>query len=494
MRSLGDSDPRHVGPYQLLAGLDADETGPVLLGCTPDGRLAAVKLVSGTLSADGGFHQRYAREVAALRQVVGAAPVVDAGPGEATPWLATEFLPGPSMRQVIERGVLLGEDAILLLAARLVAALAEIHRAGLVHRNLTPVNVQLTENGVRLHDFGIARVVDHGVGSPEFMSPEQASGQPVTPASDVFSLGSVLHLAATGRSPFAGTVQAQPDLSMSLPTRVRRLLAACLVAEPRQRPTLDALSAMIGPVPAAYPWPPLVRAMIVEQQAEIARLLGDRGASGQQNVMRVAPVVVAPAPPPRRMTPPQRWKPDMWAVVSGAAVVLAIVFAIVMFNVLTPDQPLRASQQETPTSVVATTTTTTTTTTTQQALLGEVTGLAEKCMDIAGAISDNGTAVQLYECNGTDAQQWEFSSDGTVQSLGRCLDVRGGDTNDGAKVQIYDCNGTGAQQWTATSEGLIVNVASDKCLDVPASKTDDGTQLVIWTCHGEDNQRWTSPA
>lgn len=500
MRSLGDSDPRHVGPYRLLAGLDADEMGPVLLGSAPDGRLAAVKLVSGSLAADGGFRQRFAREVAALRQVVGThtAPVVDAGPGEATPWLATEFLPGPSMRQVIERGVLLGEDAILLLAAGLVSALAEIHRAGLVHRNLTPVNVRLTENGVRLHDFGIARAgIGQVVGPPEFMSPEQASGQPVTPASDVFVLGSVLHLAATGRSPFTGA-GAQPDLSMSLPTRVRRLLAACLVKEPRQRPTLDALSAMIGPVPAAYPWPPLVRSMIAEQQAEIARLLGDRGSAGQPNVgvptMRVAPVVVAPAPPPRSTTPPQRWKPDMWAVVSGAAVVLAVVFAIVMFNVLTPDQPIRASEQETPTSVAATTTTTTTTTTTQQALLGEVTGLAEKCMDIAGANSDNGTAVQLYECNGTDAQQWEFSSDGTVQSLGKCLDVRGGDTNDGAKVQIYDCNGTGAQQWTATPEGWIVNVASDKCLDVPASRTDDGTQLVIWTCHGEDNQRWTSPA
>lgn len=518
MRSLGDSDPRHVGPFRLLAGLDADEMGRVLLGSAPDGRLVAVKLVSARLSADDGFPQRFAREVAALRQVPGVqtAPVIDAGQVGTIAWLASEFLPGPSVREVIERGILLGEGAVLLLAAGLVSALTEIHRAGLVHRDLTPVNVRLTEGRVRVLDFGIARAVDHDisqvVGSPEFMSPEQASGQPVTPASDVFSLGAVLHLAATGRSPFAGAtraetfaqvVQAQPDLSVSLPTGVRRLLAACLAKEPRKRPMLDELRAMIGPVPpGASPWPPLVRSMIAEQHTEIARLLSGSGSPGQPNVntptARIVPVVVPAASPPRTTiaSPGKRWKPDTWAIASGAAVVLTLVFAIIMFNVLTPDRPIRASQSSSaaPTDTGSTAATTTTTTTTQQVLPGQVTGLAEKCMDIAGANSDNGTSVQLYECNGTDAQQWVFSPDGTVQSLGKCLDVRGGDTDDGAKVQIYDCNGTGAQQWTATSEGWIVNVASDKCLDVPGSKIVDGTQLVIWTCHGEDNQLWIPPA
>jgi eukaryotic-like serine/threonine-protein kinase len=512
VRPLGEWDPRHVGPYRMLAGLGADELGQVLLGSAPDGRLVAVKLVSARLSVDGGFRERFAREVAALRQVGGThtASVVDVGVGESTSWLASEFLPGPSMQEVIERGVLLGEDATLLLAAGVVGALAEIHRAGLVYQDLTPVNVRLSESGVRVHDFGVARVVGHaigqGVGSVEFKSPEQVSGQPVTSASDVFSLGSLLHLAATGRSPFlaatrdetlARVAQAQADLSMSLPARVRQLLAACLVKEPRQRPTLDQVSALIRPVPVAYPWPPLVRSMIVEQQTEIGRLLGDREASVDAPTMRVAPVVVPASAPPRTVPRRRRRRKfDTWAVVSGAAVVVALVFAIVMFNVLTPDQPIRASQRESSTagSTVATTTTTTTTTTAPQSLVGEVTGLAGKCMDVAGAISEDGTAVQLYECNGTDAQQWEFLPDGTVQSLGKCLDVRGGDTNDGAKVQIYDCNGTGAQQWTATPEGLIVNVQADKCLDVPASETADGTQLTIWTCHGEDNQLWTTPS
>jgi eukaryotic-like serine/threonine-protein kinase len=519
VRSLGDSDPRQVGPYRLLAELDADEMGLVLLGRAPDGRLAAVKLVSARLTADGGFPQRLAGEVAASRRLPGVhtAPVVDAGMAHTSLWLASEFPPGLSMRQMIERGVLLGEDALLRLAAGLAGALTEIHRAGLVHRDLTLVNVRLTEDGVRVLDFGVARAVDHdvglAVGSPEFMSPEQASGQPVTPAGDVFSLGAVLHLAATGRSLFAGAtraetlahvVAAQPDLSPSLPTRVRQLMAACLAKDPRQRPTTDQLRAMIGPVPpAAHPWPPMVRAMIAEEHTEIARLLGNTFGLGQPDVDAPTTHITPVAVPRRTARPrrPERWKPDMWAVGSGAAVVVTIVFAVIMFNALTPDRPIRASQQGSSTadptateSVVPTTTTTTTTTTTQQAPSGQLTGLAGKCADIAGANAASGTPVQLHQCNGTDAQQWVFSLDGTVQGLGKCLEVSGGATNDGATVQISDCNGSVAQRWAATSEGWIINVQANKCLDVPGANTNDGTQLIIWTCHGQVNQVWTPPA
>lgn len=487
MRSLGDSDPRRVGSYRLLARLYADEMGPVLLGAAPDGRLVAVKLVSSRLALGDG--------VAALRQVAGPhfARVVDAGPAEASPWVAAEFQLGVSMRQLIERGVLLGEGDVLRLAAGLVGALTELHRVELVHRDLTSVNVWLVEGGVRVFDFCVDQV------AAEFMAPEQAGGQPVTQASNVFSLGSVLHLAATGRSPFAGAtraetlahlVRAQPELSASLPPRVRQLLAACLTREPLQRPTLDQLRAVIGPIPPGpHPWPSLVRSMIDEQRAEIARLTGVAAPTVR--------IVVQPRRRPRPQPTPERWKPDKWAVVSGAAIVLTIVFAIVMFNALTPDEPVRAAPTAPDETVVPTTITTTTTmstTTTEQPPYGEVTGLADKCMDIAGASTGNGTAVQLHECNGTDAQQWELLPDGTVQGLGKCLDVSGGATNDGATVQIYDCNGTGAQQWDVTPDGSIINAQSGKCLDVPANATADGTQLIIWTCHGEDNQRWTPPA
>lgn len=472
MRSLGESDPRWVGAYRLLARLEPDEMGPVVLGAAPDGRLLAVKLVSSRLALGDG--------VAALRQVTGPhfARLVDAGPSEASPWVAAEFVPGVSLRELVERGVLLAEGDVLRLAEGLVGALTELHRVGLVHGDLTSVNVWLVEGGVRVFDFGVEQV------AAEFVAPEQAGGQPVTPAGNVFSLGSVLHLAATGR----GTV-GQPQLSASLPPRVRQLLAACLAREPLQRPTLDQLRTMIGPIPPG-PWPSLVRSMIDEQRAEVARL-----SDVDAPTVRIA---VPPRRTPRPKPAPKRWRPDKWAVVSGAAVVLTILFAIVMFNALTPDEPVGAAPTAPDETVVPTTTTTTTTTmtttTTEQPPYGEVTGLAGKCMDIAGASTGNGTPVQLHECNGTDAQQWELSPDGTVQGLGKCLDVTGGATNDGATIQIYDCNGTGAQQWDVTPDGSIVNGQSGKCLDVPSKATADGTQLIIWTCHGEDNQRWTPPA
>jgi hypothetical protein len=344
---------------------------------------------------------------------------------------------------MLERGVLLGEDAVLRLAYGLVGALAEIHRVGLVHRDLTPVNVLLTDNSLRLHDFGVARAVDRDVslvvGDAEFMSPEQVSGQAVTPASDVFSLGAVLHLAATGRSPFAAdtrsdtlaqVVRARPALSGSLPARLQQLLAACLAKDPGQRPSVDQVLAMIGPVPPGS-WPSLALAMIGEQRAEIGRLVAS--AHDDAPTTLLAPVVVAAAPPPRppRRRPPkededERWRPDKWAIGSAAAVVIAIVFAIIMFDVLTPDEPLTEASQPSTTArqpTTSTTTTTTTTTTTPPVPYGEVTGLEEKCMDIAGARSDNGTAVQLYTCNGTEAQQWEFAEDGTVR---RQVPRRGG--------------------------------------------------------------------
>ncbi|MEU4666619.1 ricin-type beta-trefoil lectin domain protein [Amycolatopsis sp. NPDC023774] len=124
---------------------------------------------------------------------------------------------------------------------------------------------------------------------------------------------------------------------------------------------------------------------------------------------------------------------------------------------------------------------------------GQITGLDGKCLDVAGANSANGTAVDLYDCNGTGAQQWTIGSDGTIRALGKCLDVASASTANGAKVQLYDCNGTGAQQWTANSAHDIVNTAADKCLDVTGNTSVNGTRTQIWTCTGAANQKWTAP-
>ncbi|MFF6996780.1 ricin-type beta-trefoil lectin domain protein [Streptomyces sp. NPDC008313] len=122
---------------------------------------------------------------------------------------------------------------------------------------------------------------------------------------------------------------------------------------------------------------------------------------------------------------------------------------------------------------------------------GRITGLAGKCVDVAGANSANGTPVQLYDCNGTAAQNWTVGSDGTLRALGKCLDVTSGGTADGALVQLYDCNGTAAQKWTVTGARDIVNPQANKCLDVKDNNSANGTRLQIWTCSGAANQKWT---
>ncbi|MBN1171679.1 MAG: family 16 glycosylhydrolase [Micromonosporaceae bacterium] len=124
---------------------------------------------------------------------------------------------------------------------------------------------------------------------------------------------------------------------------------------------------------------------------------------------------------------------------------------------------------------------------------GRITGIGGKCVDVAAASTANGTAIQLYDCNGTNAQQWTIASDGSIRALGKCMDVTSGSTANGALVQLYDCNGTGAQQWAVSAAGDIVNIQANKCLDAKDVSSANGTRLQIWECSGGTNQKWTVP-
>ncbi|TDD41460.1 WD40 repeat domain-containing serine/threonine protein kinase [Saccharopolyspora elongata] len=295
MRPLGLSGPREVGQYRVLAELGRGGMGRVLLGSGPDGRLVALKLVHEQFAEDDGFRERFRREVEASRAVSGAytAAVIDADPDAPTPWLASVFVPGPSLHETAAAIGALPEDSVLRLAAGLTTALVQIHRAGLVHRDLKPSNVLLADDGPRVIDFGIVRAVNGDragdltragwlVGSPAYMSPEQAKGEPVTSASDVFSLGSVVVAACTGGSPFTDTatlqtlnnvVQVDPDLS-GVPGAVRRIAEPCLAKDPAERPTPVELLESIGQIaPSARPWPAGVHRLIAQRNADIARLL-----------------------------------------------------------------------------------------------------------------------------------------------------------------------------------------------------------------------------
>ncbi|MGH3270699.1 MAG: serine/threonine-protein kinase, partial [Trebonia sp.] len=259
VKELQPGDPQVIGPYRMVGRLGQGGMGQVFLGVSPGGRPVAVKAIRPDLASDPQFRIRFAREVAAARTVSGmfTAMVVGADVDGPIAWLATAYVPGPSLAEAVNEHGPLPEASLLALAAGLAEALAAIHAAGVTHRDLKPSNVLLAEDGPRVIDFGISRAAESTtltqtgltIGSPGFMSPEQAIGTEVGPPSDVFSLGTVLAFAATGKGPFGGgttasllyrVVHETPDLD-GVPAAVRPLIERCLVKEPAQRPTAVAL-------------------------------------------------------------------------------------------------------------------------------------------------------------------------------------------------------------------------------------------------------------
>ena len=270
MEKLGAGDPQRIGAYRLLARLGAGGMGQVYLARSDRGRTVAVKLVRQQLAEQDEFRARFRQEVQAARRVGGhwTAPVLDADTEADIPWVATGYVAGPTLQTVVgsDHGAL-PERSVRILAAGLAHALQDIHAAGLIHRDLKPSNVLVTIDGPRVIDFGIARaletVTDGGltrtgalVGSPGFMAPEQVRGDRVTPACDVFCLGSVLAYAATGALPF-GTAssgvhalmfriaQEEPDLT-GVPEGLADLVRECLRKDPAARPPLERILERTG--------------------------------------------------------------------------------------------------------------------------------------------------------------------------------------------------------------------------------------------------------
>lgn len=270
---LSAHDPYEIGGYRLHARLGAGGMGVVYLAHTPGGRPIALKVVRQEFAADPEFRRRFADEVASARSVHGlfTAQVVDSGVDAPTPWLATAYVAGPSLQQVVERHGPLPVRTVLLLVAGVAEALQAIHGAGVVHRDLKPANVLIAEDGPRVIDFGIARAADASgltgtglrIGTAAYMAPEQATGLTVTPATDVFALGALAAYVAGGVLPFGGgpesgalyrVVHEDPDLSR-VPPDLRDLLGWCLAKHPGDRPApaelIDAVRA--HPAVGAHP-------------------------------------------------------------------------------------------------------------------------------------------------------------------------------------------------------------------------------------------------
>ena len=287
MEPLAAGDPERVGDFVLRGRLGAGGMGEVFLGRSPGGKAVAVKVVHPHLARQAEFRRRFRLEVTAARAVSGAftAPVMAAGPEDDPPWIATAYVPGPSLAEAVARSGPLAEDSVWQLAAGLAEALGAIHAEGLIHRDLKPSNVLLAADGPRVIDFGIARAMEATVltgtgttiGTPGYMAPEQAEGRQVGPQADVFSLGAVLAFAANGREPFGQgsplgilhrVVNGEPQLD-GLPERVRALVATCLAKNPADRPTPAQLLVEIAghwdppeEFPHAPPWSEAVTALI----------------------------------------------------------------------------------------------------------------------------------------------------------------------------------------------------------------------------------------
>ncbi|MFJ9680149.1 protein kinase [Streptomyces sp. NPDC101194] len=331
MEKLGPADPQRIGSYRLLGRLGAGGMGQVYLARSDRGRTVAIKLVRGDLAEQQEFRDRFRQEVRAARQVGSAwtAPVLDADTEAAVPWVATGYVAGPSLQATVtgRAGAPVGtasgaygplpERSVHILGAGLTHALQAIHAAGLVHRDLKPSNILLTIDGPRVIDFGIAHaldtVTDGGLtrtgallGSPGFMAPEQVRGERVTPACDVFCLGSVLAYASTGRQPFGTSdsgahaqmfriAQEEPDLT-GVPVDLVELVRDCLHKDPAARPTTDAILERLADGDTAEPWlPGALIAQLGRHAVELLDSEDPQETAGPDPVPGKAPA--APAPP-----------------------------------------------------------------------------------------------------------------------------------------------------------------------------------------------------
>ncbi|MEW1904353.1 PQQ-binding-like beta-propeller repeat protein [Streptomyces sp. NPDC086147] len=315
MEQLTQHDPRRIGPFEVLGRLGAGGMGLVYLARSASGRRVAIKTVRTELAEDQLFRVRFTREVEAARAVSGfyTAAVVDADPRAAVPWLATAYVPAPSLEEIVNECGPLPAQAVRWLAAGVAEALQSIHGAGLVHRDLKPSNVLVVEDGPRVIDFGIASGVSNtrltmtnvAVGTPAYMSPEQArDSRSVTGASDIFSLGSMLVFAATGHAPYHGAnpvetvfmlLREGPDLE-GLPDELRPLIDSCMQTDVSRRPSPADLQAQLAPhlfgpgsddSGTASAWLPLSATAMIER----------RRGGGRTPAAPPAPPVPPPPPP-----------------------------------------------------------------------------------------------------------------------------------------------------------------------------------------------------
>ncbi|MFC9327017.1 ricin-type beta-trefoil lectin domain protein [Kitasatospora sp. NPDC057015] len=545
MEPLKAGDPRQVGPYHLLGRLGRGGMGQVFVGRSRGGRVVAVKVVHPEIAGDAQFRRRFAHEVAAARSVGGfyTAQVVDADPGADPPWLVTAYVPGPSLQQAVDVYGPLPVQAVTALGAGLAEALTAIHGAGLVHRDLKPGNIILAGDGPRVIDFGISRVLDAThvsttiVGTPGFMSPEQAKGLSVGPPGDVFALGAVLMFAATGRGPFgAGSVEsivyrivhADPDLA-GLPAPLVELVSACLAKDPERRPGLaDVLNRLARPSATAGTWvPPAVSTMIIERESELSDQLGTPSATAtapDPSAARTTPWghVPAPVPPGASPVPRPPRSTALRAVIAVCALALAsgAVIGVRTAMVHHDDRaqagapsPRQQSPSPLPTSPLPTSPASGRGVPSASAPYspaplpalpvkspvvpsasapGRITNtFSGLCVDTEGPQRADVT-TRISDCGYYSGQIWDYNESGHYlvnPPSGLCLDTAGPQVV-GLDVVLRACGNYSGQQWEYDAvTHRFTNPPSGLCLDT-AGPPADYVRLVLNTCGNDTGQVW----
>ena len=310
MQQPAPTDPGQVGHYRVVALLGSGGMGRVYLGLDPSGFPAAVKVVRAEYAYDPGFRERFARELELAQRVHGnyTPRVLAADTSGQTPWLATEYVMGPSLQDLVQDTGTLPEDSVRFMGRGIAQALERVHATGLVHRDLKPGNVMVSAAGPQVIDFGIARAMEDSrgaeeeriAGTPGYMAPEAVNGEETGPAADVFALGGVLVHALTGSGPFGdGHPSAvlyrisnlEPDLD-GVPASLRGIITACLEKDPTRRPNaaqvLQALGGPTAPASSSAAWlPPAAAARIdgvaheYETAVRSARVPGGKGTLGR---------------------------------------------------------------------------------------------------------------------------------------------------------------------------------------------------------------------
>ncbi|RDG39704.1 serine/threonine protein kinase [Streptomyces corynorhini] len=519
--------------------------GQVYLGRSPGGRLLAVKVVRDDFAQSADVLTRFRREVETVGRVRSAytAALVDYDVTSKPYWLATEYVSGPTLGAAVPTAEGLSAEVCLLLFAALAEALADVHARGVSHRDLKPQNIILSSVGPRLIDFGIARATDHTVltqagqtvGSLGYTAPEAMTEGPVGPAADMFALGATMAYAATGRAPFGSTMASVVYRSMKgeidltgVDSRVAELITACVATDPALRPDPAEIIRRCD-VRASLTENQVYRALVAEAESPVtdpARTVASNSAptdiapadftpadvtlAGAATAPRTAPMTAlapaagtaggtgagagtAGASPGRDRRRAIRW--------AGAAAAVLVVVAGSLTAVLmregsdTSKSPGTAGSSASPSNVKLPEEPAPEEPAPEEPapVEGPLTGLNDTCVHIANSDPQDGTVLQMWTCNGTDAQRWQATDEGQLKALGKCMDVEWSGTQNGTPVRLWECNGSDAQKWEPQPDGALRNTGSGRCLDIPQGNTENGTELALWDCLGNPNQFWRLP-